>query len=1310
MKINLKKLPISEKIELFNRLYEDISGKGVDNDTELAHVNKYEASVLRALGGSGTINPSTNLVQFMGGGGSSGGGGGGGQSSHTTSTVQKNEIPEYFKPYALEMIETASQVYDQPYDAYTGQRLADVAPAQAAAYTGLEQFYSQVNPETGLREYYNPTEPGFAAANVLTGTGAQQFGDMSPTDFQERYMSPYQQAVTDVAVREAQRLGDAQGQQIAGEAGKAGAYGGSRHAIMQAEHQRNQARHLSDIQTAGSQKAFEAGTKAFDTDRAMALASGKQFGALAPAAATANLTGLGALQTLGETQRATAQQPLDISYEEFVRQRDYPAKQVQEYSGVVQGFPMQPSTYTTAQEFQQPPSLGSQLLSAASLYGGIQSGLGKGFFGDTNKEGGLISLAGGGPIGFQEGGLSQKMWESLKGGASKVGEWWGKDPRNPAATGRTLVTTGEPAAAAVRTGTALVPYTGDSAGAATTADNKGKSAGAAPTADEKGKWARARDKAKRTAGRFRRSIYGDPEKGWWARAMVGDPDKKMPGKNLTGKQIDNISGKNVRSGTTIQDLQKTATKVGKGGAPTKIAKKAAKKLSKYGISQIGKAIAARGFLAPLIAANPITATLGIGFGLYSLYNLLSDDQKDKIAEEAPELIEDMETSERIPVDPMSPEGPPRTIVDDPEHNAEVEELRLAGLEPDSQVETNEVREGEMLERRQRPTGFTELVGEMNRAAPEAWQRKSGGPVGFAFGGLPNIADELKEKRKRAINVLKKAGPKKRRRKLSRSAAAQKRKLFNQLREVELKRAKTSGGLEYTAGSSLGELPKEERWNTKMAQLPQVKGWDRYFRGSPYKKMPNRAGEHLEGLPDYSTRYLPQAAGGGLMGLANGGPVRWQDYRESEGLPEDMPQNVVEKLIALDKQEPELKDPSIMDTDTSVDMLTDGGEYETIRRVKYPSKVFAPRGLGPNSDMENYENAVEDADEYNRILPYIRENARRAKAIELGELDPNDSEAQMISFRTYLKKDPNSKYGYARRGTRTNEWYSGLGETTTGYSDILPGRQFHQSPGTIGAKEYSQSRLLSDHIKNEKEKYEKNLKAIEDEKNEIINNYKKGVIDKEEAQKLMEEAAAAAEVEKRNQMREMMALTGMGMYGDGMGGRGAAKEQTGFDMEKAMPWFAMSARLGAPGKSLPEKATEAISDYTTLINQAREAARDDREEEARSLYNRALALGQIADAWADFNPSGGGLSHDQEMRGYATLYNHTKDEIAALTKDYEEARNLTQKVKMEEIKKRLDILKAKLATISIQWQRTMQNRGWPKYIGYVPQSEPIQKKD
>ena len=394
MKINLNSIPISDKIKLFNQLYEDISGKGIGGDTELAHVNKYEACVLRSLGGSGTINPSTNLTQYVGGGGSSGGGGSGG-GQHTTSTVQKNEIPEYFKPYALEMVETASQVYDEPYEAYTGQRLADVSPAQAAAYTGLEQFYSEVDPVTGERVYANPTEAGFQQAATLTGTGGQQFGDMSADQFQEKYMSPYQQAVTDVALAEAQRQGTIQKQELIGQAGKAGAYGGSRQAILEAEHQRNLNRQLTDIQAAGSQKAYEAGTKAFDADRVAALKAGQQYAAITPAAATSNLTGLGALQTLGETQRAIAQQPLDINYEEFVRQRDFPAKQTQEYSGIIQGFPMQPSTYTTAQEFTQPPTLGSQLLSAGALYGGISQGLGKGFFG---AGGGLASLANGGEI------------------------------------------------------------------------------------------------------------------------------------------------------------------------------------------------------------------------------------------------------------------------------------------------------------------------------------------------------------------------------------------------------------------------------------------------------------------------------------------------------------------------------------------------------------------------------------------------------------------------------------------------------------------------------------------------------------------------------------------------------------------------------------------------------------------------------------------------------------------------------------------------------------------------------------------------
>lgn len=71
----------------------DDHGRG--GDTLIAHINPREAALLKALGGSGTINPKTGLLEFedgsasdggAGGGGGDGGGGygGGGDSSDTS--------------------------------------------------------------------------------------------------------------------------------------------------------------------------------------------------------------------------------------------------------------------------------------------------------------------------------------------------------------------------------------------------------------------------------------------------------------------------------------------------------------------------------------------------------------------------------------------------------------------------------------------------------------------------------------------------------------------------------------------------------------------------------------------------------------------------------------------------------------------------------------------------------------------------------------------------------------------------------------------------------------------------------------------------------------------------------------------------------------------------------------------------------------------------------------------------------------------------------------------------------------------------
>ena len=59
IKYILASLSTEEKVELFKRLYEQIACLGVNGDTELAHINKYEGAILKLLGGAGTINEAT---------------------------------------------------------------------------------------------------------------------------------------------------------------------------------------------------------------------------------------------------------------------------------------------------------------------------------------------------------------------------------------------------------------------------------------------------------------------------------------------------------------------------------------------------------------------------------------------------------------------------------------------------------------------------------------------------------------------------------------------------------------------------------------------------------------------------------------------------------------------------------------------------------------------------------------------------------------------------------------------------------------------------------------------------------------------------------------------------------------------------------------------------------------------------------------------------------------------------------------------------------------------------------------------------
>jgi len=204
---------------------------------------------------------------------------GGGSSAPTSQNVTTTNIPEYARPYVEKTLGQAAALTDinqNPYQPYTGQRVAQFTPLQNQAFTGLENM--QVAPQLGQATGYanTATQGGMATATpalgygasgagyggigagygaVAAGTGANYANMATSPGAVSAYMSPYMQNVVDLQKQEANRAYDISGAQTMGRGVAAGAFGGSRDALMRAENERNRNVALANIQAQRAQSA-----------------------------------------------------------------------------------------------------------------------------------------------------------------------------------------------------------------------------------------------------------------------------------------------------------------------------------------------------------------------------------------------------------------------------------------------------------------------------------------------------------------------------------------------------------------------------------------------------------------------------------------------------------------------------------------------------------------------------------------------------------------------------------------------------------------------------------------------------------------------------------------------------------------------------------------------------------------------------------------------------------------------------------------------------------------------------------------------
>jgi hypothetical protein len=256
--------------------------------------------------------------------------------SQPTQTSQVT-IPEYAKPQVERLLGKSEALTESPYQAYGGQRMAASSPEQQAARQNVAgmQLPGQYAAGTGL-----------AAAGGLGALGAGQQYMAMATDpgAQQAFMSPYMQNVVDLQKQEAIR--DAQkgmlSQNLA--AARQGTYGGARQLLAGTERERNLQQNLANIQATGSQKAYEDAIRGmqFGTTTGLqgaqtAAQAGATLGQLGTAQQAAGIDLAKAQEAFGGMTQAEQQKALDLQYQDFITQQQYPYKQLGFMSDILRG-------------------------------------------------------------------------------------------------------------------------------------------------------------------------------------------------------------------------------------------------------------------------------------------------------------------------------------------------------------------------------------------------------------------------------------------------------------------------------------------------------------------------------------------------------------------------------------------------------------------------------------------------------------------------------------------------------------------------------------------------------------------------------------------------------------------------------------------------------------------------------------------------------------------------------------------------------------------------------------------------------------
>ena len=237
-----------------------------------------------------------------------------------TEIGTESSLSDWAGDYVTDMLTYGRAEAETPYEAYTGPLTAGSSTLQDSAITGIQALN-------------NP---------LSSGSITNQMGAFTPDAATiDPYMNPYTQNVIDRTAADMTRQDQINQLQQRQQLTSAGAFGGSRDALLRAESAGNLSRNIGDM--AAEQRALNYG-QAMDRAKAAQEMTNKY-----------GIDVLAAQGAAGQVQRDIASEGVAADYAQFREERDYDAKRVQYMQSLLQGLPIAAtsSVYSEPSEYQE---------------------------------------------------------------------------------------------------------------------------------------------------------------------------------------------------------------------------------------------------------------------------------------------------------------------------------------------------------------------------------------------------------------------------------------------------------------------------------------------------------------------------------------------------------------------------------------------------------------------------------------------------------------------------------------------------------------------------------------------------------------------------------------------------------------------------------------------------------------------------------------------------------------------------------------------------------------------------------------------